>query len=625
MTTSRPRLTAAAGALLFALALSGCASHALKQARVADELRQYDVAVAQYMKVLRDDPSNAEAQFGLSRAKLRAADAHLYRGRRLASQGHYEDALLDLQLALELNPGNGDVDRELRGVRKAMREALAAPPEGQTALQTLLDSSRNFDPAGPQLPDVKLPDISIGRTASARDAFVMLSQLTKLSVTFDAAFRDGPAQVGVLSAPTLRQALDAIARSSNTFYRVTGENEILVINDTPAKQREYQEEVTKTFYLHNADMKETMDAFRIAGDVRNVAPITALNAVQVKDTAERVKMLGGMLAAFDKAPPEIAVDVEVLEVNRTDLQEYGLQIATPGASGIVGTIEADREFSLSDLRSLSGSDFVTSAIPALFYRLLKTSGNTRTLANPRLRIMDGVAAVARFGEDVPVPKIVIQPITQGGLNIQPQTSFDYRTIGVNIAITPRTHPNDDVTLTLNIELSSLAGTGFDGLPTFGSRTVQTKIRLRDGETNILAGLIRDDLRTERQSIPGLGKIPILGTMLFAKNHREASQTDVVIMLTPHIVRPLTITADDLRPVRIPRDGGTSLLEGAPTVPVPPIIREPDQRPIVRDPDAPSTPGPTAPPSAVSTPSLPVAPGTPSGVPVPTSTPRVIKK
>ena len=154
------------------------------------------------------------------------------------------------------------------------------------------------------------------------------------------------------------------------------------------------------------------------------------------------------------------------------------------------------------------------------------------------------------------------------MNIQPQTQFDYQTIGVNLGITPRTHPNDDVTLGLSVELSSLGPPGFDGLPTFGQRSVTTTIRLKDGETNILAGLIREDERIDRQAVPGLGDIPVLGKM-FGRTRREAEQTDVVVMLTPHIVRTLDLSADDLRPLRMPREGtGAAIIE--PIVPAPPI-------------------------------------------------------
>jgi general secretion pathway protein D len=318
-----------------------------------------------------------------------------------------------------------------------------------------------------------------------------------------------------------------------------------------------------------------------------------------------VQVIGRFLSAFDKARPEIVVDVEVLEVNRTQLREYGLQLASPGSTGIEGTADVNRDggVSLQSLRNLSQTDVLMTGVPALYYRLLRTDTRTRTLASPHIRMSDGITSTANFGQDVPVPRLTISPITQGGVNIQPQTQFDYRTIGVNIGITPRTHPNDEVTLALNIELSSLGAAGFDGLPTFGKRNVQTSLRLKDGETNILAGLIREDERTERQTIPGLGQVPVLGS-LFGRNHHDAQQTDVVIMLTPHIIRVLDLDEEDLRPLRMPREGSggaaVSIFTPEPLVPTPP-----------RAPQVPATaPAPTPIPST--SPAPPPAAGRPQG-------------
>ena len=146
------------------------------------------------------------------------------------------------------------------------------------------------------------------------------------------------------------------------------------------------------------------------------------------------------------------------------------------------------------------------------------------------------------------------PIATGGINQQPITSFNYRNIGVNIDITPRTHHDDEVSLTLKIALSSISGTGTGatgGLPTFGNREITTTIRLKDGETNMLAGLIRDDERTVLAGVPGLSDLPLIGR-LFARNHKEATQTDIILTLTPHIVRTLDVTEADLRPFRMGR-------------------------------------------------------------------------
>jgi general secretion pathway protein D len=178
---------------------------------------------------------------------------------------------------------------------------------------------------------------------------------------------------------------------------------------------------------------------------------------------------------------------------------------------------------------------------------------------------------------------VFAPIATGGINQQPVTSYTYRTIGVNIDITPRLHHNDDISLRLKLEVSNLSGTGFNQLPTFGTRYVETTIRLRDGETNMLAGLIRDDERTTLDGVPGLSDLPIVGR-LFAKNHRETKETDIVLMLTPRIVRVLDLTENDLRPFRVGRDGSGGVYEiPLPAQPQQPQPQPPGQQPPDADP------------------------------------------
>jgi general secretion pathway protein D len=238
-----------------------------------------------------------------------------------------------------------------------------------------------------------------------------------------------------------------------------------------------------------------------------------------------------------------------------------------------------------------------TAVPALYYRLLKDDSSTRVLANPQLRTLVGVAAQARFGEEVPVPVTTFSPIAAGGVNQQPITSFNYRNIGVNIDITPRTHFDNAVTLALTISVTSLGGTGFGGLPTFGNREIKTQIRLQDGETNMLAGLIRDDERKIRRGIPGLSDIPGVGH-LFGDSSNERNQTDIILMLTPRIVRILDLTADDLRAFQMGRDAGTAGGLGTaspnldlplPEAPAPPLNPPPSGQPGPAQPVMPPVP------------------------------------
>jgi general secretion pathway protein D len=482
------------------------------------------------------------------------------------------------------------------------------PEGGQTQLESLMQRSRDFVAPGAELPDVTLGTIATGRVANSRELYLLIAQQGKLSVNFDPSFREVATQPSLLANMTLRQALDTVARATNIFYQVTGSASIVVVPDTPAKRREYTQEEMRTFYVRNADLKETVDALRVVGDLRQMSPITGTNAITVRDTPERLAAIGRFITTFDKARPELVVDVEILEVDRTKLLEYGLQIASPGSPGIDGAADVNRQgLTLQNLRNLSASDVIVTGVPALYYRLLKSDSNTRTLANPHIRMTDGTKALANFGEDIPVPVTTIVPIVQTGPNIQPQTTYNYRTIGVNIEMTPRTHSNDDITIALNIQLSSQTGTsGFGGLPTFGTRNVLTTIRLKDGETNLLAGLIRDDERYVKDGIPGLSDIPGL-SHIFTHDRKEATQTDVVLMLTPHIIRVLDLTDDDLRPLRVPREGsGPALIEGAPVQP-PPIIRGGGAGPA-------GTTVPSGGRAGGPPPSLPVTAGMPTGLP-----------
>jgi general secretion pathway protein D len=578
--------------LLAAVVVAGCAtSSALRQARAAEQRQDYDLAVIAYTKVLRARPDDREVRASLQRARLRAAQDHFARGRRLAAVGKLEEALVEYQLAAELNPASGEVDEALRSVRHALRSKLAVRREGRTELEALIDQTRGLPPPGLDLPQgLKLPETLVFRNASSRDVFAALAQFAGVNVVFDPAFREAPISVDLRSTP-FEDALFSVAASTRNFYRVTAPRTITIVPDTPAKRREYEEEVVRTFYLSNAELKETLDLLRIVIDARRIAPVTATNAISIKDTPERIVAAGRLISAIDKARPEVVIDVELLEVDRTRLLEYGLQFASPGSPGLSGQADVNRDgLTLRDLRNLTQSDIFVTSVPALFYRLLKNDANTRTLANPHLRTSEGLPAQARFGERVPVPVTTFSPIATGGIAQQPITSFNYENIGVNIDITPRTHHNDDVSLALRVEISSISGTGFADLPTFGNRSIVTTIRLRDGETNLLAGLIRDDERTVLAGVPGLSDLPVIGR-LFAHTRRQSQETDIVLTLTPHIIRVLDLTEADLRPFRVGRDGTGPAIELAPPNPgaPPPVegVAEPQ-------PGAPDQPQPAKP-------------------------------
>ena len=593
--------------LALTLALAACAtSGALRQGLDAEFLQDYDRAIVEYTKVLREDPNNRDARQGLERTRVRSALEHFARGRRLAETGRLEDALVELQIAAELNPVGDEIQDLLATVRTQLRTKVAVSREGKTELESLIERTRTLPPEGLDLPSARLPE-SLTWNGSARALYSFIGKQTNVSVVFDPQYADRDINID-LRNQTLEQALQAISSSTRTFYQVTAPQTITVIPDTPAKRQEYEEEVVGVFPISNADLKEVSDLLRIVVDNRRLSFVTANNTIAIKDTPERLDAAGRLIAALDKARPEVVVDVEILEVDRSKLREYGLQIASPAEAptGINGqvTIGGD-DFTLRDLTTLSQADVFLTAVPGLFYRLLKQDSNTRTLANTQIRLSDGQVGRARFGERVPVPVTTFAPIATGGVAQQPITSFNYEDIGVNIDITPRTHHDDDVTLAMKLEVSSISGTGFGGLPTFGNRAIDTVNRLHDGETNLLAGLIRDEDRRVKAGIPGLSDIPAIGS-LFAHNRRQTQETDVIITLTPHIIRVLDLTEADLRRFRVGSTTNTALDI---VLPIPGALPPPDpaQQPPVQQPAQPAQPAPQPP-----GPNAPAGPGGPAG-------------
>jgi general secretion pathway protein D len=522
-------LRQAAALLLVSLVLAGCAtSSVMRKGREAEQAQDYDRAVVQYTLALKENPDNVDARSSLERAKLRASQFHLNNGRRNAAAGRLEEALLEYQIAAEMNPSSSEADKELRQTRNQLRAKVAVSREGKTALETLIERTRDVPPPGLDLPSgLKLPASLVFRSAGSRDVYTALARFADVNLVFDPDFRDVPITIDLRNS-TFQDAVRALSTTTRTFYRVSAPGTITIIPDTAEKRREYEDEVVRTFYLSNADPKETIDLLRMVIDLRRIAPIVGTNAVSVRDSAERVQAAGRIIAAIDKARPEVVVDVELLEVNRSRMLDYGIQFASPGTSGpagISGSVDVNRAgMTLLDLRSLTSAGVFLSGVPALYYRLMKGDTNTRVLANPQLRTIDGVAAQARFGDRVPVPTTVFTPIATGGVPQQPVTSFNYENIGVNIDLTPRTHHDDDVSLLLKVEVSSISGTGYGGLPTFGNRTVSSVIRLKDGETSILAGLIRDDERTTLEGMAGISQLPVIGR-LFGRTKKERQETD----------------------------------------------------------------------------------------------------
>jgi len=600
-------------AALVLLGLAGCAtSAAFRNGERAEGRQDYDRAVLEYSKAVQQDPNNVHYRKGLERARLRAAEAHALNARRLGSRGMYKEALDEFRLALDLNPSSTSLVSE-------MQETEARRQGGALGLTVDEMKDRAREKALPGLvlgPGAQEPLGLSFRNASLREAYQALGKTVGVNFVFDPEFRDQTINVDLREVP-FDQALNALSTVGKTFYRVVDSRIVQVVPDTPAKRREMEQQVVKTFFLSNADLKETIDLLRIVLGARRIAPLPGANALTINDTPDKVAAAERIIDIVDKQRAEVMVEVEILEVNRTKLKEYGIEITSGTGEGIAGAIFPSTTINEVTARDAQGnptvitprpitlgdnpykkSNLLITSLPGVIYRLLKSDTSTRLLANPQLRTAEGQTAQARFGDQIPVPVTTFSPIAAGGISQQPITSFDYKNVGVNIDITPRVHHDNDVTLVLKLEVSSVAQSvgvaGVQNLPTFNSRQVTSVIRLRDGETNILAGLISDAERTSYSGLPGLASLPVLGK-LFAHNRKEVQETDIVMTLTPHILRKTKFTEEDLRSFSLGSETSPLLFEvpGIPPVtsPRPEATPSPRIEPI-RPPSPIPTPTPT---------------------------------
>ena len=558
--------------LACALAASlGCAtSAAFRAGEKAERMGDWDRATLEYSKALKEKPESLDAQLALKRARKRSSEEHVTQARRLAIRGLYKDALEEYQLALDLDASQPGLNEEVDAVRKS-REAGLMP----RSVAALKRSARERSLPGLEIdPALDTPMSYRFEGADVKEAYKTLGLVVGVNFVFESAPPIPTVSLDIKDSP-FEEALKSLAMSSKTFTRVVGPKTIQVIPDTPAKRRDFEDQIVKTFYLSTADLKEVVDVLRISLGARRVGPLPGANAITMNDTPEKIAAAERIIEALDKRRGEVIVDVEILEVNRQKLLDYGIEInsvngtalSSTTTAGVLGGAFPDltKVVTLEGSQPYKKSNIIVSGLPGVIYRLLRTDGSSRLLANPQLRVTEGQTATARFGDQVPVPVTTFAAIATGGVAQQPITSFEYKNVGVNIDITPRVHQDGDVTLQLKLEISSVGTPGYNDLPTFSNRTVNSTLRLRDGETNILAGLITDRERTSLSGIPGLANIPLLGRV-FGRTQKDTLETDIIMTLSPRIIFRPELTEQDLKSFSVGSDSSPLLFEVPPSPP-----------------------------------------------------------
>jgi len=573
------------------------------QGRKAEHLQDYDAAYDYYQKALKNDPENATYLIKFNQARFEASTLHVKNGVKLRERGQLEAAATEFQRAVAIDPSSPIAEQELRKTVVLLEEKNRA---NNVATEPPRDDHSGQLPLASMPPELKpLPRTSISLTMEndAKIVYETIAKLAGITVIFDPDFpaRRIPAK---LNNVTLEQALDIVSLESKAFWKPVTENIIFVIPDQPAKRRDYEENVVRTFYMSNTvlpqDLTEVVTGLRSLLDLKRITQLNAQNAIVVRDSPDKLAVAEKIIGDIDKAKPEVVIQVQVVEARVDKARNLGIApgqtasiaVVPPGTTSTTtnntttGTTTNTAALTLQNLAHLNGSNYAVT-LPSFTVNALLNDNTTKIIQNPEVRSLDGQQAKLRIGDRVPIATGSFQAgVGIGGsagtgfVNPLVNTQFQYQDVGVNLDITPRIHPNHDVSLKLSVEVSSVTGQqpiGGITQPIISQRKLEQEIRLKDGEANVLGGLIT---RTDTKGLsgwPGLAHIPLL-RYFFSEDTHNTEDDEILIILTPHIVRLPEWTRANLRPlytgsesevkvrrealVRLPDTGQASTQQGA---------------------------------------------------------------
>ena len=561
---------------------------AYKQGVQAERRADNDAAVGFYKQAFTLAPTNTKYLAAYTHMRFIAASQHVHTGQLLRNTGALEDAMAQFQRAAQIDTSDFIAQQEMRRTadmirrQERKREAPKAEPP-PSKLPESADQSVELQP-------LSNAAITLHMTAETDVAYKTIGKLAGINVVMDPDYRPQKLVVD-LNDVTLRQALDMVRLQSKTYWRPVLANTIFVTSESPAKRKESEQNVLRTFYLRNitapADLQEAATVLRQVLDVGRVQLIQGQDALIIRGTPDQMILAEKLLADIDKPRSEVIIDVVVMQVSRDRIRNLGtnapttatvsyvkgLPVIPSGSSGTGTTGTGTGTGTGTSVNTSTNSGVVNVgpfAVPitSISFTALASDSNTKILQNPEVRAMNDQKATLRIGDRVPIATGSFQPGIAGAGAVSPLigTQFTYLDVGVNIDITPHVHSDSEVTLKMSLEISSVTGSETIGgitQPIIGQRRIEHETRLADGEVNLLGGILED---TETQSLSGypwLSQIPFL-KYLFAQENKQRTQTEIIFAVTPHIVRSLDVTEENLRTISI-GTGSAIELNGTPTV------------------------------------------------------------
>ena len=552
---------AAIAMLVVAITLPAAADKAksvYNKGKDAEARQNYEQAYDYYKQAYELKPKDIQYRASYERTRFLAGASHVHRGQLLRDAGRLDEAMAEFRKAAEIDSASSIAQQELRRTQK-MIDAAGAAPSPQPAEPPRSGFQKRLEEAqGPvELAAISNVPITLKLTEDTKVIYDTVGKLAGINVLFDPDYTSRRIRIE-LNGVTLEEALQIVALESKTFWRPVTPNTIFVASDTPAKRKDVEQSVIRTFYLANlsqpTELQDVVNALRQILEISRIQPLNSQGALVVRGTPDQIALAEKLVGDLDKAKSEVIVEVAVMQISRDKIRTLGISPPTSASvalqnnintttgtgttTGATTTTGTPNQINLNRLGNLNATDF-TVTIPAATATALFSDSSVKLIQNPQIRAVDGQKASLKIGDKVPVATGSFQPGI-GGVGINPlvNTQFQYLDVGVNIDITPRVHAGREVTLKVMLDISSVTSRvnigGIDQ-PVIGQRKIEHEIRLKEGEVNLLGGLLENQDIKSLSGIPGLAQVPIL-KYLFSQTNTEHKENEIVFVLIPHIVR-----------------------------------------------------------------------------------------
>ena len=541
----------------------------------AEARQQFEAAFDFYKQAYDLKPKDLRYRAAFEHSRFEAAASIVHRGQGLREEGKLDEAVAEFQKALTIDPSLFIAKQELNRTLKMINDLRNPPPQAAGPPSGLEKKIR--EAAGPvELAPISNTPIAVKFASEKSDTvYRTIGQLAGINVLFDPDYTPRPIRVE-LNGVTLEDALQIIALESKTFWRPVTSNTIFVAADNPAKRKELEQSVLKTFYLTNlsqpTELQDVVNAIRAVLDVQRVQQLLSQNALVVRGTPDQIALAEKLVDDLDKARPEVIIDIAIMQVSKDKSRTLGFNPPTSATVQLQDNINTtsttttttgttttptsssgtSNGINLNTLGNLNATNFQVT-IPAANLSAVMSDSDTKLIQNPQIRALDGQKATLKIGDRVPVATGSFQPGI-GGVGINPlvNTQFQYLDVGVNIEITPRVHANGEVTLKISMDVSAVTGqSNIGGIsqPIIGQRKIEHEIRLKDGEANLLGGIMEDQQTRQLSGIPGLAQIPIL-KYLFGQTTQDHSENQIVFAIVPHVIRGSEVNEINQRAIDI---------------------------------------------------------------------------